>query len=508
MELLKGYVARNMKSMKLSADSAPGILWSIFCVFKPSFLGRNDNPPRKLHATSYLDGLRGVAALFVVFAHYQATFFSFLGDGWHVPPDTDGGESVNNNILQFPIIRTFYSGHFMVGIFFVISGYVLSQKALGELPFPNPNPTSPLEKVELTWMIGLARRKEYTPLLKSLSSSVFRRWLRLMLPALTASFICFLFALLALPTHLSGIQDPPLRNSTQAEVLPILQPLYDPETVTFFDWASDSLYLADPFRFGDVQFPKYDYPLWTMQVEYMGSLIIFVVVLGTSRVKAALRIAMLVWLVAICVLNARWQWCLFLHGVLIADVVYKSPTEATMLPLASRMDEDDEAGEKLTPSSTFLESWKPSFNYHARYWKLVVSLIDVVIFIFALLLGSFPNGGPEQLAAAPGYSFLSQFMPASWGFFETYFFPDIGSMLLVSVLAHAEFLQRIFITRFAQYLGDIGLSIYMLHILVLDNFGNWIIAQCLNATKGLGDWGFTVGMTSEFIRYDFGGCFC
>ena len=135
LELFKTYATRNVKSVKMRADSAPRIIWSIFCIFKPSFLGRNDKKPRKLHSTSYLDGLRGVAALFVVFAHYEATYFPFLNPGWHFPSDTDGEESINNSILQFPIIRTFYSGRFMVGIFFVISGFVLSQKALGEFPF-------------------------------------------------------------------------------------------------------------------------------------------------------------------------------------------------------------------------------------------------------------------------------------------------------------------------------------------------------------------------------------
>jgi hypothetical protein len=117
--------------------AAPGVLLSILSFIKPSFIVPHSSEPRKLHLTSYLDGLRGVAALFVVFAHYQATFFPYLGAGWHQKGQReDGTEKANNYIVQFPIIRTFYAARFMVSIFFVISGYVLSQKSLGEFAYP------------------------------------------------------------------------------------------------------------------------------------------------------------------------------------------------------------------------------------------------------------------------------------------------------------------------------------------------------------------------------------
>jgi len=112
--------------------SAPNVLLSILYFLKPSFIGHNSSETRKLHPTAYLDGLRGVAALCVVIAHYQATFFPYLGEGWHQKGQwEDGTEKKNNYIVQLPMIRTFYASRFMVSIFFVISGYVLSQKPLG-----------------------------------------------------------------------------------------------------------------------------------------------------------------------------------------------------------------------------------------------------------------------------------------------------------------------------------------------------------------------------------------
>ena len=133
----------------------------------PSFLRtRANKTPRKLYPTSYLDGLRGVAALFVVIHHYAYTFTASSLQGWHAGP-----EGSHNWFFQLPLIRVVHSGRFMVAIFFVISGYVLSYRSL-----------------------KLAREGKPAELLDSLASSVFRRWLRLHLPVIVSTFIAFLAA--------------------------------------------------------------------------------------------------------------------------------------------------------------------------------------------------------------------------------------------------------------------------------------------------------------------------
>jgi hypothetical protein len=146
---------RKRKPIAELLAAIPAVLLSVLCFLAPSFLGvRASSAPhnsqsdtrtetrrktRTLHSTSYLDGLRGVAALFVVFAHYQASYFPYLGEGWHQisGQQQDGEEGgmqqrENNYLVQLPLLRTFYAPRFMVCIFFVISGYVLSQKSLGE----------------------------------------------------------------------------------------------------------------------------------------------------------------------------------------------------------------------------------------------------------------------------------------------------------------------------------------------------------------------------------------
>jgi peptidoglycan/LPS O-acetylase OafA/YrhL len=77
---------------------------------------------------AYLDGLRGVAALFVFFHHFLLTFYSayFTFD----PAATN----LHNLDIQFgqSVFSVFANGRFCVEIFFVLSGYVLSRKYFRE----------------------------------------------------------------------------------------------------------------------------------------------------------------------------------------------------------------------------------------------------------------------------------------------------------------------------------------------------------------------------------------
>jgi len=330
-----------------------------------------------------------------------------------------------------------------------------------------------------------------------------------MLPALAASFLCFLAACFDFPTEFSKGWD--ASGLPDADLISKKYQIYTPDSVNFLDWIKDAAFLIDPFRFGEVQFPRYDYPLWTMPVEYMGSMVVYIVVVGTSLVRQTVRNLILAFMVCYCFWSARWQWCIFIGGVLIAHLAYISPSSKpdSYLPLAQQMDEDDSSTsdraddfEKLpsTSSSTLatflnLETYTTRLKPLAPYFSLVWHIFSTLIFLFALHVGSFPDGPPSATATAFGFGYLSKLVPLSWGYFSGYCLPDVAALILVFILSKAEFLQKIFTTRIAQYLGDISLSIYMLHVLVLTTLGNWLIIKCLIFTRGLGGWGFPVGMT-------------
>jgi hypothetical protein len=145
-------------------------LMPMLLAFLPSFVYSRNKKPRKIFPTSYLDGLRGVAAFFVVIHHYTMAYTATSGIGYGLerPEDPPGS---HNWFWLLPVIRVVHAGRFMVVIFFVISGYVLSHRSL-----------------------KLARLGKHLELLESLASSVFRRWLRLHLPVAASCFMGFILA--------------------------------------------------------------------------------------------------------------------------------------------------------------------------------------------------------------------------------------------------------------------------------------------------------------------------
>jgi peptidoglycan/LPS O-acetylase OafA/YrhL len=77
---------------------------------------------RKIH---YLDGLRGLAAFVVVFHHFILAFYPALFLGSDTQTHFGAGRE---DFLSGSVFNLFYNGNFMVCIFFVLSGFVLSYK--------------------------------------------------------------------------------------------------------------------------------------------------------------------------------------------------------------------------------------------------------------------------------------------------------------------------------------------------------------------------------------------
>lgn len=149
--------------------SAPWRVLSIRVVvfLMPSFLqgrhAREQLCPPKLAPTAYLDGMRGLAALFVFFCHYSYQAFT-IAKSWGTGTD-------NYHFLKLPFLRLWYQGPVAVCVFFVVSGYALSYRP-----------------------IKLIRSGALSDFATTMSSLTFRRALRLYLPTAVSTFmiICLL----------------------------------------------------------------------------------------------------------------------------------------------------------------------------------------------------------------------------------------------------------------------------------------------------------------------------
>ena len=167
-------------------------------------------------------------------------------------------------------MRVGYSGRPMVHVFFVISDFVLSRKPL-----------------------QLARQ-QYADLHKTLASSVFRRPIRLYLPAAFSTF----FMLLLIRAGWAG-------HSMDCGFL-----------VQLLDWAGAVFDITKPWQWGVIQDLRYDMHTWTLPIEIIMSILLFVTLTDLTKCKVPIRFALMIIKIAVLFLQRTLgslrisRWCL------------------------------------------------------------------------------------------------------------------------------------------------------------------------------------------------------
>jgi peptidoglycan/LPS O-acetylase OafA/YrhL len=351
------------------------------------------------HPTAYLDALRGYAALIVFFYH------SFpIPSLW-----------VFQNIFFFRVL--FRGGPGMVAIFFVISGYVLSYR-----------------------MLVMIHNREPAKLLDCIASSTFRRWFRLYGSTGVATFIAMA------STQLGWFRPHGAkRKNTLHEQL--------------WDWFNDWLYSSDPFAHlqgwirGSAFGSRYLYQMWTIPVEFRGSMVVFLFCAASCKLSIRSRWAAL-WMVVL--LSYYWRAVYvaeFLAGTFIADL--------------SLLRHPERVGKLLPQAETGTGEKQPSPRWwrgHALASKLGCILM-LTVGVFLLSQPDDPDTNPEIPYPWP---YLLQFVPSWYGEAMYTFWTSIGAVLFILALDNYPALQVPFNWTFSQYLGDLSFGIYCMHILVLE----------------------------------------
>ncbi|KAL0940204.1 acyltransferase [Colletotrichum truncatum] len=248
-------------------------------------------------ATSYLDGLRGIAALLVYTYH-----FSMALDGKRL---RHGYGPHNSSLLSLPVLRLVrHSGPAMVSIFFVISGYVLS--------------VAPLRH---------ARWRQWDQLLAYLSGAVMMRPVRLLLPSILLTVASLVLAWLGYYERAAREICPPHPNissssSHECDFYPVTPPHLGSVLAQVVDWFHFVVRdLANPWDWEAGLRPAsaYGLHLWTVGAELRCSIVLFAVLatlLPCTRpfVRVSIWLALLVF----CALWQRWDMAAFLAGLGLA----------------------------------------------------------------------------------------------------------------------------------------------------------------------------------------------
>jgi peptidoglycan/LPS O-acetylase OafA/YrhL len=201
----------------------------------------------------------------------------------------------------------------------------------------------------------------------------------------------------------------------------------------------------------------------------MGSMLVFVTVLGIARTRTWVKVSVLVGLILWCHRAARWEPATFLSGTLLAEMSFIK---------AAYMETRE------TRSSPFFGEKESRSEGLSAFLYLAPRLFWSFLFIFGLYIGSHPQIGA---ATTPGYRTLISIIPFPYfsnGIYIGVFYLAIGAVMIMFALENAPFLQRIFTTSIAQYLGDISFSLYMLHGLVEFTLGQRLIPKFMETTGG------------------------
>ena len=390
-----------------SSLPTPGTLldWArrVFHLLARSILLKPTTAHDQLKSTSWLDGLRGFAALLVYFHHHQLwVHMTNNRSKWF---ENSYGYEGEYYFAAMHGIRTFFSGgHFAVATFFVISGYVLSVRPMGLVHSGNQE--------------GLAQ---------SISSGLFRRWIRLFLPTLATTLLWLT------SWHAFGWWCRPFEP----------QPTYFAELVKWFSEVRLYIYLYK----GPKGFPWLYWNLhtWTIPYEFKGSLAIYTVIpalsMSTRKYRLGLTIALIFYFLYMV---DGWYLAMFLSGMLLCDLDMLAAEGSLPLHLSSVVD--------------------PYKKY-----------IFTGLFILSIFFGGVPlaDSNIDNLKKSPGWRHLSFLKPDATNDHK-WFFLFWAAILLVSAIPRVPWLKAFFNSRFCQYLGRVSYSLYLMHGPVIWTLGNAI----------------------------------
>ncbi|PHH64108.1 hypothetical protein CDD81_4983 [Ophiocordyceps australis] len=415
-------VERRHRSKKITMPKSPGLLnitwdnicrsqWRVllvrfFVFLTPSFLqdrhAREQICPAKLSPTAYLDGMRGLAALFVFFCHYSYQAF-VIAEGW-------GCGETNYHFLKLPLIRIWYQGPPAVCVFFVISGYALSYRPL-----------------------KLARSRAFSDFSTTMSSMIFRRGIRLYLPTIISTFM--IICLLRIGayewtrdfandrTYMKNIVEPHPQRMASA---------YN----QYRDWLIHMYKFVHVFgweRFGGST--SYDVHLWTIPVEFRCSLYLFLVLVGTARLQTRFRFLFVGGIIWFTYRQSRWELLLFFFGMLLAEW-------------------DHIRGAHLAPTLPHDEKQLPQSRQ--LYKRLFWAFLSIV----GLYLLCQPDGRGE---ITPGWRYLTSSIPSWWKEEKYRYWQSTGAIIFVLAVGHSKRWQRFFNTPVVQYFGKISYAMYLMH---------------------------------------------
>ena len=298
-----------------------------------------------------------------------------------------------------------------------------------------------------------------------MASSILRRPLRLYIPLIAAVLICGFAAWLGVFEPGRRVWLEPPKNMTLHEYPPPkFGSLYNQTSNTMFHLGQGLNIWAwnENITPGD-----YDLHLWTIPVEFRCSSILFLVLIGTSRLQQHFRLGAVISVITYCVLTDRKDAILFLAGMLMAEIDMIIRSRNISLP-------------GHTPK-------KPSFGIRSAW---------LTVFMAGLHCISAPVVG---IKGTSGYVTLASLVPRTLPD-DSFAVQSLGAILTTWAVANSEDIKFLFTNSFSQYLSKISFALYLVHGNVLKSLQYAMMPKLWSLMGGIdgpvGGWifGWCAGM--------------
>ncbi|KXT09246.1 hypothetical protein AC579_6772 [Pseudocercospora musae] len=404
---------------------------------------RDAKPRPSQQDIAWLDGLRGLAAFVVYIEHFSLPSQNGMLVAYGSPNAT--------SLWQLPIIRLLYSGTPMVSIFFVVSGCALSLKAL-----------------------KLAKSGQTDTAYASISSSIFRRGVRLFAPTTIATFLVLLLTQMGLYEHPYSILEIHGRRHMVLDRPPHLSSFW----AQLWDW--------ERYLFAKLYYPEiwmgplpgstssiYASQLWTIPIEFYASMALYVCLAGLVGIRSLIRQLTWAGMAAFSLVIFRWDLMLFFAGALVAERItgQRRPGPYDDIADYKRHDEGNGADHGIR--------------------KAVRICISTALALMALLLLSYPD---HEAWTNPLYHVLAA-MDDNHRVWQSF-----GAALLLFTCGYSPSLQCIFGSGVMRWLGHISYGLYIVHIPILASYGWTLVPFVRDHITGNGTyWGKNLGFALAFI---------
>ncbi|KAL9091382.1 MAG: hypothetical protein Q9159_001466 [Coniocarpon cinnabarinum] len=371
--------------------------------------------PSKIRSTSWVDGLRGLAAFLVLIFHFTYRMTN-TNLAWGANDDSD-----TRVLWRLPVLRLLSSGSAMVSLFFLISGYALSLR--------------PLQLIRAAHRGRTESRVPTSDVTRHLASALIRRPIRLFVPVVFSAVLIFMCVRL-------GLSDWTRPVAENKSIFPITPQETHVETKSniflqfahLFTELRDLMHNAFWENFFGGNF-EYDQHMWTIPVELRSSCLLFGSLIPCIFMSEDVRYWYWAGLIGWTVDGGNWQMCLFFTGAVVAEWNLRQPQETA-------------TGSASPPETPLL-------------------------LMLSLLILSYPE---EHAETTPLYRYLYALTYPSFGQ-DFRFWQCLGGGVLFATISVSPVLKRPLESALMQYLGRISYGLYLMHGPVIHTVGFGMIGM-------------------------------